>query len=202
MEVKNTIQLNLQFSAQSNRQILKQFKAEKMKTRILSLVLIAVFAISTTVIAQSEKGKKKSAEQKEMMTKRNKGMKERQANFFTEEQKEKMKELRLETTKQVKPLKNELNELNAKQQTLTTAENADLGAINTNIDKIAVVKADIQKVMAAQHQEVRAMLTDEQLLKFDAMKNKRGEKRGKFDGRRGDRADRGTRGEKEHTKRG
>lgn len=173
-----------------------------MKTRILTLVLIAVFAISTTAMAQHKQGEKRSDEQKEQMMKRRKEMKERKTNLFTEEQQGKMKELRLETAKQVKPFKNELNELKARQQTLTTADNADLNAINSNIDKISELRADIQKIMAAQHQEVRAMLTDEQLIKFDTMKSKRGEKRGKFDGKRGDRADRGTQGEKGHQKRG
>ncbi len=167
-----------------------------MKTRILSLVLIAVFAISTTAIAQNEQGRKRSPEQKEMMMKRQKQMKERQNNFFTTEQKEQMKALRLDIAKQVKPLKNELNELNARQQTLTTSDKADLSAINSNIDKMSGVKADIAKVMAAHHQQVRGMLSEEQLLKFDAMKGKRGGRQGMTKGQRPQR------GNGEHYRRG
>ena len=92
--------------------------------------------------------------------------------------------------KQIKPLKNELNELNARQQTLTTADKADLKAINKNIDKMAALKADIAKIMAAQHQEVRGMLSEEQLLRFDARKNKRWQKGGGPENR-GPRAKRG-----------
>lgn len=145
-----------------------------MKTRILSMVLIAVFAISTTAMAQSHEGRKKNPEQKEMMMKRHKQMKDRYQHFFTEEQQEKMKELRIETAKKVKPLKNELNELQARQQTLTTANKADLNAINDNIDKMSKTRGDIQKAMAKRQQDVRAMLNDEQLIKFDAMKNRKG----------------------------
>ncbi|MEN8118429.1 MAG: periplasmic heavy metal sensor [Bacteroidota bacterium] len=140
-----------------------------MKTRILSIFIVAIL-ISTTSMAQNPEWRKPNPEQKEMMLKRHKQLKEKHQNFFTEEQKEAMKQLRLETAKQVKPLKNELRELKAKRQTLTTADDADLKAINKNIDKMAELRAEIQKIVAKQHQEVRAMLTEEQLLKFDAMR--------------------------------
>jgi len=158
-----------------------------MKTRILSMLFIAVFAISTTAMAQNPKGEKRNPEQKEMMMKnRQKQMHDRFENFFTEEQQTKFKELRLESAKQIKPLKNELNELQAKQQTLTTADKADMKAINNNIDKMGKIKADIAKIMAKQHQEMRSMLTDEQLLKFDEMKARRGDRKPGFDRNRRD----------------
>lgn len=161
-----------------------------MKTRILSMILIAVFAISTTVLAQNTQERKRTPEQREMMMKRQKQMKDSRQSFFTEEQRETMKSLRLELAKDVKPLKNELNELNARQQTLTTADKADLNSINKNIDKISDLKADIQKIMAKQHQQVRSMLTEEQLVKFDAMKSKKGKGRGEFHGKRMERGER------------
>jgi len=167
-----------------------------MKTRILGLAMIAIFALSTTAMAQNENSKKRSAEQKEMMMKRHKQMKERHNNFFTAEQREQMKELRLEVAKQVKPLKNELNELSAKQKTLTTADNADLKAINKNIDKMSATKTQMAKIMAAHHQKVRSLLSDEQLLKFDAMKSYRGGKHGKMNG------ERRKRGNQQHERRG
>lgn len=161
-----------------------------MKTRILSMLLIAVFAISITASAQNQPERKRSPEQREMMMKRQKQMKERHQSFFTEEQQEAMKKLRLELAKEVKPLKNELNELNARQQTLTTADKADMNALNKNIDKMSGLKADIQKIMAKQHQEVRSMLTEEQLVKFDAMKSTKGNRKGNFHGKRMERGER------------
>ena len=100
-------------------------------------------------------------------------LKPERQNFFTEEQKETMKKIHLETAKKVKPLKNELHELAAHQKTLTTSDNADLKAINKNIDKMSEVKTEIAKIMAKQHQEVRSLLNEEQLLKFDAMQENR-----------------------------
>jgi len=134
------------------------------------MVFVAFLAISTTVMAQQPGRDKKNPDQKEMRMDRKADMKDRFENFFTEEQLAKVKELRLESAKQIKPLRNELNELEARQQTLTTADKADQKAINSNIDKMWTIKADIEKIRAKQHQEIRAMLSDEQLIKFDAMK--------------------------------
>ena len=144
-----------------------------MKTRILSLALIAVFAISVTAMAQQPERKKRTPEQREMMAKRFDRERARSNDFFTEEQQAKLKELRLESAKEIQPLRNELNELRAKQQTLSTAEKADMKAIEGNIEKMADVQAEIQKIRAAQHQEIRSMLSDEQRIKFDEMRKGR-----------------------------
>lgn len=147
-----------------------------MKTKLLSLLVLAVFGLSLTSFSQPdnpEAWKKRKMEHKKMMMKRSAKGPEERGNFFTEEQKESIKVLRLEAAKKVKPLKNELRELTAHQKTLTTAENADLKAINKNIDKMSDVKAELAKIQAAQHQQVRSLLSEEQLLKFDSMKSRR-----------------------------
>ncbi len=147
-----------------------------MKTRVLSLFIVATLLISTTVLAQPTKQGNRNPERKSMMMKQFAQQKNIHQKFFTVEQQETMKTLRLETAKKVKPFKNELRELMAHQQTLTTADNADLKAINKNIDKISGAKTEIAKIMASQHQQIRSLLSEEQLLKFDAMKNSRGKK--------------------------
>ena len=144
-----------------------------MKTKILSILLVAIFVVSTTAYAQYENRERNRDDHGAMMKLHAMKKGERQ-NFFTEEQKETMKKLRLEAAKEMKPLKNELRELHAKQQTLTTADRADLKAINKNIDKMSELKAEMAKIKAKQHQQVRSMLSEEQLIKFDAMKEKRG----------------------------
>lgn len=159
------------------------------------MVLIAVFAISLTTMAQNPNPQKKSLEQKEMMMKhRDRDMNKRFDHFFTEEQQAKVKELRLESAREIKPLKNELNELQAKQQTLSTADKADMNAINSNIDKMGKLKADIAKIMAKQHQEIRSMLSEEQLIKFDEMRARRGDRKPGFDRNRRDGDNRNHRG--------
>ncbi|GAB1451268.1 hypothetical protein MASR2M47_13240 [Draconibacterium sp.] len=142
-----------------------------MKTRISTILMAAVFLISTAAVAQQTTGQHNKSGRQEMMKP---GMKQgaQKANFLSEEQKETWEKLRLETAKEIKPLKNELRELQAHQQTLTTADNADLNAINKNIDKMAELKAEMAKIMAKQHQAFRSQLTEEQLIKFDSRKNK------------------------------
>ena len=152
-----------------------------MKTRIVSILIVTMFLISSVVIAQpGNHGKKwnQNHDREQMSQKRfaeNKGM---HGNFFTEEQKETMKTMRLEMAKKVKSFKNELRELMAHQQTLATADKADLKAINKNIEKMSDAKTEIAKIMAAQHQQVRSLLSEEQLMKFDSMKGKQGKNRG------------------------
>jgi len=157
-----------------------------MKTKKLGLLFLATFLITSLTFAQAgnqkREGNQKNPDRKMMMMKKRQAMqKVENRSFFNEEQKETMKKLRVENAKKLKPLKNELNELNAHQKTLTTAANADLKAIYKNIEKISAVKTEMAKIMAAQHQETRALLTEEQLLKFDSMKARAGKgKRGDF----------------------
>ncbi|MCD6354031.1 MAG: periplasmic heavy metal sensor [Prolixibacteraceae bacterium] len=147
-----------------------------MKTKILSILLVAALFVSTAAMAQSQprnpQWEHNGQDRKAMMKKKQMIKKWQQANFLTDEQKEAAKKLRLETVKEVKPLKNELRELMAHQQTLTTADNADLKAINKNIDKIAGVKAEIAKIITKQKLAFRSMLTEDQLLKMESRKGK------------------------------
>lgn len=142
-----------------------------MKTRILSIFMVVTLVVSTAAMAQRPMGSQRKTGDK-VMAGHFEHQKSNRQSFFTEEQKEAMKKFRLESAKEVKPLKNELRELQAKQQTLTTADHVDLKAINKNIDKMYDIKAEIAKVMAKQQQKCRSMLTEEQLIKFDNRKNR------------------------------
>lgn len=159
-----------------------------MKTRISGILLVVAIVISTTVVAQKPTGPQNKKDGQEMTRQRMKHDVQK-ANFLTEEQKETMKKLRLETEKELKPLKNELREIMAHQKTLTTADNADLKAINKNIDKISGVKAEMAKIKAKQHQAFRSQLSEEQLIMFDNRKGKmrqgmkNQERRNRADGR-------------------
>jgi Spy/CpxP family protein refolding chaperone len=99
---------------------------------------------------------------------------------LTEEQKTKIKDLHVANYKETKPLRNQLGELKAKQRTLTTADKPDLKAIDANIDEITKVMNQLMKSRAAFHQQVRALLTDEQKMWFDThpMNRQHGNMRG------------------------
>lgn len=146
-----------------------------MKRRILGLAVVAVVLISTAAFAQKTDTKKEKEDRSEMQMLRNRDMKPQgeRVQFFTEEQQEAIKKIRLESDKEIKPLQNKLNELEARQQTLATADKADMNAIYKNIDEMGNVKTDIAKIHAKQRQDVRKLLTEEQLAKFDKLGERR-----------------------------
>ena len=91
---------------------------------------------------------------------------------LTDAQKEAFKQSMLATHKLLQPLRNELGEAEAHQRTLTTAEKADFGAINKNIEKIGAIKIEMAKILTKSRLDIRAQLTEEQKIKFDLFKAK------------------------------
>lgn len=138
-----------------------------MKTRILIVLMMAALFVSSVTMAQNPEQKNRRIDQNDMMKRQEMRQDFGRDLALTDEQKEAMKKIRLETAKEVKPLKNELRELQAHQQTLATADNADMKAIYKNIDKMAEVKTKMEKIRAKQRQDIRSLLTEEQRLKMD-----------------------------------
>ncbi len=87
---------------------------------------------------------------------------------LTEEQKTKMKDLRVAYMKEVTPVKNVLAEKKARLNTLTVADKADMNEINKTIDEIAKLKADMMKARINHQIKVKALLTNEQKVYFNA----------------------------------
>ncbi len=143
-----------------------------MKTKILMLAVL--LSMSVVTFAQpADRGGKKPFIERDKVLLMNKGQRgPGDALNLTVEQKEAFKKSMLEVQKQLQPIRNELGEAMARQKTLTTAEKPDLGAINKNIEKIGALKIEMAKIQAKHHLEMRAQLTDEQRLKFDAHKGK------------------------------
>ncbi|MBN1651911.1 MAG: Spy/CpxP family protein refolding chaperone [Bacteroidales bacterium] len=108
---------------------------------------------------------------------------------LTDEQQTKIQALRLELTEKNLPLKNELGEMSAKMKTLQTGNDQDMKAISKLIDDMSKVQAQIRKNVAEHRIEVRALLTDEQKVLFDAHQG-----RGMGKGVRGGNFRRGNRG--------
>lgn len=156
-------------------------KTIKLKKQTL-LLTIAVL-MSATLFAQQQGNDNNKPCTTE---KRQKGVcqKAKMAQYLqlSDEQQSNMAVLRLNHQKAVLPLKNVLNEKRAKLTTLSTAENADMKAINKLIDEIGLTKTDVAKLKAAHHQEVRKILTEEQRIKFDMQRQKKGNGHGKSKG--------------------
>jgi Spy/CpxP family protein refolding chaperone len=91
---------------------------------------------------------------------------------LTDQQKEKIADLRMQNMKIMLQQRNQVQEKMAKLRTLETAEKADINAINGLIDEISEIKADMAKQQAAHRQQVRSLLTDEQKVIFDSRPGK------------------------------
>jgi len=143
-----------------------------MKTKLFSIAIALMLCV--TMFGQPGQVANKDREVKKID--KEQGMDKDHGANFTEEQKAKMKEIRIASYKEIKPLKNQLGELEAKQQTLVTADKPDINAINANIDEITKIQNKIMKIKALHHQQVRALLTDEQKIWFDSHKMSKGER--------------------------
>ena len=86
---------------------------------------------------------------------------------LTDEQQEQAKDIRMSAETAILPISNQVNEIRAKLKTLETAKDVDLKLVNKNIDEVARLNAEIHKVRAKSKQEFRAILTDDQRVKFD-----------------------------------
>jgi len=143
----------------------------KTKLSLLGLMLLLSVAISAQPANTGDcplKGDQKGKHGNNMQQ-GNKQHPEKMAAYLelTDEQKTKIEALRLDQQKKMLPLKNELGEKEARMKTLSTAEVADMKAINSLIDEMAVIKTKMAKDRAAHHQEIRKILTPEQRIKFD-----------------------------------
>ncbi|MEQ8555421.1 MAG: Spy/CpxP family protein refolding chaperone [Cyclobacteriaceae bacterium] len=86
---------------------------------------------------------------------------------LTDAQRDQAKDIRMSAASEILPIRNQINEIRAKLETLQTAKEVDMKLINKNIDEMAGLDAEIQKIRARSHQDFRAMLTDEQRIIFD-----------------------------------
>jgi Spy/CpxP family protein refolding chaperone len=100
---------------------------------------------------------------------------ESMAGYFgldlTEEQQEAMKTLRAENYKTIKPLKNKMVELKARERTLLSEETVDMKAVYKVIDEQTELSNKMRKIQVAHKVEVKEILTDEQIMKLEQRRN-------------------------------
>lgn len=90
---------------------------------------------------------------------------------MTDQQKQKIDDLCLAHKKESMQIKNQLGEKQAHLKTLQGAEKADMTAINSTIDEISALKADLMKKCAANKQAIRGLLNEKQIVAFDSKAN-------------------------------
>ncbi|MBI9033333.1 MAG: Spy/CpxP family protein refolding chaperone [Bacteroidales bacterium] len=97
---------------------------------------------------------------------------------LTDDQKAQIETLRLSQQQSMLETRNQLDVLHAELKVLTTAENADMKAIDKKAEEIGALKTKMAKQRLAHKQEVRKILTKEQRLVFDTkMQHRKGQGR-------------------------
>ena len=86
---------------------------------------------------------------------------------LTEEQQEQMQTLRLEHYKVMKPLRNQMAELKARERTLISEEEVDMKSIHKVIDNQTDLMNEMRKLQAEHKVAAKEILTDEQVMKLD-----------------------------------
>ena len=141
---------------------------------------------------QRERGQQMTQEQREEMRERyqnltpeqREAMRERRINrrsgeqmgtrqgvesWLSPEQREELKDLRLAVAEQRTTLKNQLNEAKARLKTVSTGATINEREAKELIESMAQLDADIKKLEWDLRMDVRAMLNEEQQIRFDQM---------------------------------
>lgn len=96
---------------------------------------------------------------------------------LTDEQRTQIRNIMLNTRKEMLPIQNELREKQAQLRTLTTGENIDMEAANTVIEEIGALRTKMMKNRITSRQEIRNLLTEEQRIIFDSRTPMKGQVR-------------------------
>ncbi|MBL3656453.1 Spy/CpxP family protein refolding chaperone [Fulvivirga sediminis] len=157
-----------------------------MKNSKFKISIVAFLIISSSVMVSAQQGPgrgdgfnkgKKEWSHKRSLRGHGPGDTIHMIPKLTEDQKGKMKEMRLSFYKETLPLKNELNEKKAQLRTLTTVESPNMKKVNKLIENMGAIEVELKKARVAHHQEVRSQLTEEQRIFFDRRSMGMGSKR-------------------------
>ena len=155
-------------------------KVKFLNTVMLASLLIVFGALNLS--AQNRKGNKPHMKGDKPKMEQQDSHRQGIPNL-TEEQRDKIKEIRIDFKQSSQEITNELKELETKLHSLKTTEKPDMKAIYAQIDKISTLKVKIEKKRADMEQDIRKLLDKEQKLFFDNHLKKEGRNE-KADGRR------------------
>lgn len=160
-------------------------KTSKVTNNIMALAIIMLMGM-VSVQAQDMRGPQQQG--KEQMQRGQYGPHRQGPPHIpglTEEQKDQMKAIHVETEKAAMPVKNEIGEKEARLKTLVTADTYDEKAVNKLLDEMGDLKTEVEKIKISSIQKVKEVLNDEQLLVFYKHMDKRGKGDGPGKGPRG-----------------
>ena len=128
---------------------------------LLTIAMVFVFSIDTFAQRGAMRGQGQACNLPELTT----------------DQQEKINELRINNMARANQHRASMNELRARKQALSIAENPSMREINSVIDQMEKQRAEHMKANAAHRQSVRGILTPEQRVVFDnrPMQQRRGQ---------------------------
>lgn len=158
---------------------------KSQKTKFAGIIIASLLMIvGTNLQAQNDGPPQRQERGKQVMHQRGPQGKQDDAGprgpripNLSEEQASQLKTIHLKSEKAALPLKNQVGEKEARLKTLTTSVDFDAKAVNNVIDEIGNLKNDLMKLKVASGQEIKSILTEEQLLFFNKqMGQERGQK--------------------------
>ena len=96
---------------------------------------------------------------------------------LTDEQKDKIEGLNLESSKEAIQIQNQMREKEAQLTTLLTQENVEKNKVNNLINEIGKLKSESRKDRVDTHLKIKALLTEKQKIIFDQSQSKRAGRR-------------------------
>jgi len=156
-----------------------------MRTKILSLALLLMTVLGLNGQPGNQRNQGMRPDMNNQMPMMSAPQRIAKELNLTDEQKDAFKKIMLAMQKEIKPIRNEIGEAAAHLKTLASVDKPDINAINKSIDKIGALKIEIAKIRLRDLLDMRALLTDEQRLKAEAMKAKRKQGMGQRLGRQG-----------------
>lgn len=141
--------------------------------RMIALALVAMFTLVSNSHAQEMRRQRGGEEMRE----HKREMRGPRIPDLTEEQEEQLKALKVEHSKEALPLHNEVKEKEARLQTLTTADEFNSSEVGRVIESIGDLKTELMKLRVTHMQEVKEILTEEQVVFLNNQVAKRPEKR-------------------------
>lgn len=141
-----------------------------MKTKKIAypIMVLIIMLISTSVFSQERRDRR---EREKCFDRERTIDRETERGPFipdlTDEQKEKIKEIKVAEMKNIQPLENKIGEKEARLKTLISEETSNFKEIDQTVDAIFDLKAEIRKEQLRSRSNIRELLTDEQLIVFD-----------------------------------
>lgn len=134
--------------------------------------LILTLSLSANAQQRANNSEKPRGDRQEQMKKMQADRQQRMMSILdlSAEQRDQVKEVRLNNQKGMLPFRNAMQEKNAKLRTLTTADNYDEEAVKELISEIADLRSAMLTMQIAHRQQIRELLTEEQRIKFDTFR--------------------------------